>query len=409
MDRVILHCDCNSFFASVETVLNPEYRDVPMAVCGSQEDRHGIVLAKNELAKAYGIQTAETVYSAKKKCPELVIARPHHKEYAQFSRRINRIYGEYTDLVEPFGIDESWLDVTASKKLFGSGMEIAETIRQRIKTEIGLTVSIGVSFNKVFAKLGSDYKKPDAITEISKANFKNIVYPLPVSHLLFVGRKTTVELEKMGIKTIGDLALADLDFLVGKFGKHGVTLYEYSRGLDETPVASNEVQSEAKSISNGFTFKHDLVSRDECKVGISYLCEELGYKLRANSLKCTTVVLTVKDTHLKSGQRQKPVSSPTDVGDEIAAALFAILCETWQENKPIRMITAAVTGLVSADASEQMDIFSSTEDEKHEKSLNKEKAIDRLRQKYGSGAIVRASFVDNSIGNFTSEEEENAE
>ena len=407
MDRVILHCDCNSFFASVETVLNPEYRDVPMAVCGSQEDRHGIVLAKNELAKAYGIQTAETVYSAKKKCPGLVIVRPHHKEYAQFSRRINRIYGEYTDLVEPFGIDESWLDVTASKKLFGNGMEIAETIRQRIKAEIGLTVSIGVSFNKVFAKLGSDYKKPDAITEISRANFKNIVYPLPVSHLLFVGRKTTVELEKMGIKTIGDLALADLDFLVGRFGKHGVTLYEYSRGLDETPVASNEVQTEAKSISNGFTFKHDLVSRDECKVGISYLCEELGYKLRANSLKCTTVVLTVKDTHLKSVQRQKQLSSPTNVGDEIAAALFAILCETWQENKPIRMITAAVTGLVSADASEQMDIFSSTEDEKHEKSLNKEKAIDRLRQKYGSGAIVRASFVDNSIGNLTSDDEEN--
>ena len=409
MDRVILHCDCNSFFASVETVLNPEYKNVPMAVCGSQEDRHGIVLAKNELAKAYGIQTAETVYSAKKKCPRLVTVHPHHKEYAHFSHKINRIYGEYTDLVEPFGIDESWLDVTASGKLFGSGMEIAESIRQRIKKEIGLTVSIGVSFNKVFAKLGSDYKKPDAITEISKSNFKDIVYPLPVSHLLFVGRKTTVELEKIGIKTIGDLARAELDFLVGKFGKHGLTLYEYSRGLDNTPVASNAVQSEAKSISNGFTFKHDLVSRDECRIGISYLCEELGYKLRANSLKCTTVVLTIKDTHLKSVQRQKQLSSPTDVGDEIAAELFAILCETWQENKPIRMITAAVTGLVSANSSEQLDIFSHMDEEKHEKSLNKEKAIDRLRQKYGSGAIVRASFVDNSIGNLTSDEEENGE
>ena len=409
MDRVILHCDCNSFFASVETVLNPAYKNVPMAVCGSQEDRHGIVLAKNELAKAYGIQTAETVYSAKKKCPGLVIASPHYKEYAQFSHRINRIYGEYTDLVEPFGIDESWLDVTASGKLFGSGMEIAETIRQRIKNEIGLTVSIGVSFNKVFAKLGSDYKKPDAITEISKANFKDIVYPLPVSHLLFVGRKTTVELEKIGIKTIGDLAQAELDFLVGKFGKHGVTLYEYSRGIDQTPVASNTVQSEAKSISNGFTIKHDLVSRDECRIGISYLCEELGYKLRANNLKCTTVVLTIKDTHLKSLQRQRQLSSPTDVGDEIAAELFSILCENWQENKPIRMITAAVTGLVSANSSEQLDIFSHMDEEKHEKSLNKEKAIDRLRQKYGSGAIVRASFVDNSIGNLTSDDEENGE
>ena len=189
-DRVILHCDCNSFFASVETALHPEYKNVPMAVCGSIEDRRGIVLAKNELAKAYNIQTAETVFSAKKKCPSLVIAEPHHKLYAEFSRRVNDIYKQYTDMVEPFGIDESWLDVTGSRKLFGTGLEIAKKISEEVKSKIGITLSIGVSFNKVFAKLGSDYKKPDAITVISRDNFKNIVYPLPVSSLLFVGKKT---------------------------------------------------------------------------------------------------------------------------------------------------------------------------------------------------------------------------
>ena len=254
MERVILHCDCNNFFASVETLLNPSYRGIPMAVCGSQEDRHGIVLAKNEEAKKYGIKTAETVFSAKKKCPYLVIASPHYDEYEKYSMKLNAIYGEYTDKVEPFGIDESWLDVTASRRLFGTGEEIAELIRQRVKNEIGVTVSIGVSFNKVFAKLGSDYKKPDAITAISKENFRQIVFPLPVSDLLFVGKKTTEELEKIGIRTIGDLASTSKDMLRYKLGKMGDMLYDYANGLDSSPVGSG-INREAKSISNGFTFR----------------------------------------------------------------------------------------------------------------------------------------------------------
>lgn len=407
MDRVILHCDCNSFFASVETVLNPAFRNVPMAVCGSESDRHGIVLAKNELAKAYGIQTAETVYSAKKKCPSLITAPPHHREYFEFSRRINNIYKEYTDLVEPFGIDESWLDVTASTKLFGNGMQIAETIRRRIKEEIGITVSIGVSFNKVFAKLGSDYKKPDAITEISTNNFKSIVYPLPVSDLLFVGKKTATELYKIGVNTIGDLAAVDLEVLLNKFGKMGMMLYEYSRGLDATPVVSSEYREGAKSISNGFTFKHDLVSREECRIGIQYLCEEIGYKLRANSLKCTTVALTIKDVYLKSVQRQKQLQKLSDIGDEIANELFSILCGVWPNKKPIRMITATVTGLISSNSATQLDMFCEEDSSAREKSLNKEKAIDKLRQKFGPSAIIRASLVDNSIGDFVDSDDDN--
>ena len=262
MERVILHCDCNSFFASVETALNPCYKDVPMAVCGSEEDRHGIVLAKNELAKKCGIVTAETVYSARKKCPNLFIVKPHYDAYSDFSRRVNAIYADYTDKIEPFGIDESWLDITASIRYFGSPEKIAEGIRRRVKEEIGITVSIGVSFNKVFAKLGSDYKKPDAITYITPENYKDILFSLPASDLLFVGKRTAEELRSMGVRTIGELAATHRSLLVSRFGKMGEMLYEYSNGLDESPVVAGVV-SDAKSISNGFTFRHDLVTHSE--------------------------------------------------------------------------------------------------------------------------------------------------
>ena len=220
-DRVILHCDCNSFYASVEMAEHPEYKNIPLAVCGSTEDRHGIVLAKNEVAKKYNIQTAETVYSALKKCPTLKIVEPHHEKYLKYSRLVNEIYHKYTDKVEPFGIDESWLDVTKSQKLFGSGMEIAEKIRQEVKSTLNITISVGVSFNKVFAKLGSDYKKPDAITEISKSNYKEIVYPMPASSLLFVGKRTETALRELDIFTIGDLAKFDKNILIAKLGKMG--------------------------------------------------------------------------------------------------------------------------------------------------------------------------------------------
>ena len=273
MERSILHCDCNSFFASVETVLNPSYRNVPMAVCGNEEDRHGIVLAKNELAKKFGIVTAETVFSARKKCPSLVIAKPHYAEYSKYSRMANEIYARYTDMIEPFGIDESWLDVTASK-LFGSGADIAEKIRNDIKNELGITVSIGVSFNKVFAKMGSDYKKPDAVTLISRENFKEIVYPLPVTELLFVGKKTAEQLRLLNIRSIGELASASPELLSIKLGKAGEMLSKYARGEDDSPVMAND-ETEAKSIGNSFTFKHDLVGREACRVGIDYLAEEM--------------------------------------------------------------------------------------------------------------------------------------
>ena len=399
--RIILHCDCNSFFASVETALNPEYKNVPMAVCGSTEDRHGIVLAKNELAKKYGIETAETVYSAKRKCPALVIAEPHYDAYAAFSRRVNEIYARYTDLVEPFGIDESWLDVTASRKLFGTGYEIAQKISEDVKREIGITVSVGVSFNKVFAKLGSDYKKPDAITVINEENFKEIVYPLPVSTLLYVGKKTAEQLRAMGIRTIGELAEASEQMLTMRLGKAGYMLHKYALGLDDSPVVVPSFD-DAKSISNGLTFRHNLVGWEQCRLGIDFLAEEIGTRLRQKGLKCLTVQLTVKDEYLRSFQRQRQVNKATDISGEIADAAFAILTDTWSSHKPVRMLTVSAQNLVREDCeSMQISMFGTANDEKRQKKKNAEIAVDKIRQKYGKETIIKGAALDSDIGIYT--------
>lgn len=394
-DRVILHCDCNSFFASVETVLNPSYRDVPMAVCGSEADRHGIVLAKNELAKKYGVVTAETVASAKRKCPALVIAAPHYGEYVKFSKRVNEIYARYTDIIEPFGIDESWLDVTASQKIFGSGLEIAEEIRSAVKKETGLTVSIGVSFNKPFAKLGSDYKKPDAITVIDRSNFKEIAYPLHVSSLLFVGKKTEKALSALGVRTIGALSEISRATLNQRLGKLGDLLYSYANGLDESPVEP-EVK-DAQSISNGLTFRHDLLTRAECKLGIEYLSEELGAKLRNSGMKCGTVCLTVKDESFHTIQRRRKQSPISDISREIADTAYSILLDEWEEGRAVRMLTVSVSNLTK-EAAVQLDMFDAKEDNQREKILKRENAVDKIRQKYGGEAIISGAIIDSDIG-----------
>ena len=396
-ERVILHCDCNSFFASVETALEPKYKNVPMAVCGDVEQRHGIILAKNELAKKYGIQTAETVYSAKKKCPHLVLAKPHYDEYVKYSRAANAIYARYTDMIESFGIDESWLDVTASS-VFGSGYDIAEKIRNEIKNELGITVSIGVSFNKVFAKLGSDYKKPDAITVISKENYQEIIFPLPVSSLLFVGHKTDEMLKTLGIRTIGDLAAASRELLSFKLGKAGEQLSKYARAEDDSPVTPVNDQ-DSKSIGNGFTFKHDLVGREECRLGINYLSEEIGTKLRIRGQKCAGVQLSIKDEFLRTIQRNAIINPPTDLSSEIADHAFEILCKEWSQDRPIRMITVTATNLMRKDSiCEQMDLFGENDSAKREKDGKREIAIDEIRNKFGMDSIMRASIIDNDLG-----------
>ena len=396
-DRIILHCDCNSFFASVETALNPAYAGVPMAVCGSIENRHGIILAKNELAKKHGIETAETVFSAKKKCPALVLAEPHYDAYVEYSKKANEIYGRYTDMIEAFGIDESWLDVTASGYL-GDGETIANKIREDIKRELGITVSVGVSFNKVFAKLGSDYKKPDAVTVITRENMRSLVYPLPARDLLFVGKKTDEVLRKLGIRTIGELAEASPDILRMRLGKAGDMLSKYARGEDDSPVEQVD-RNDSKSIGNGYTFKHDLVGREECRVGINYLSEEIGTKLRLRGMKCTGVQLSIKDEYLRTIQRCAGQDPPSDISSEIADTAFKILCREWSPEKPIRMITVTAINLVRADmVAEQIDLFSGNREEKREKSGKRELAVDEIRKRFGSDSILRASIINNDLG-----------
>lgn len=399
MDRTILHIDCNSFFASVETVLDPRYQGVPMAVCGSQEDRHGIVLAKNELAKKYGIQTAETVWSARKKCPDLVIAPPHHDAYVEFSHRINRIYDRYTDLVEPFSIDESWLDVTGSRALFGDGMTIAEEIRNAVRKEIGLTVSIGVSFNKMFAKMGSDYKKPDAITEISRENFRQIIYPLPVESMMFIGPRTAASLHACNVHTLGDLAGASRAFLVSRFGKMGDAIYDYVRGEDHSPVLSAADRAAAKSVGNGMTFRRDIVTTEEIRIGIASLCEEIAARLRRAGRRASTVSLTVKDTLLQTLTRQRPLDKPTNLSRELADAAFSLAIDSWKIGRPIRALTVTAMNLIGEDeGGEQIGFFDSESDRQRERSTRLEGTLDQIRGRYGKAAISSGAILSSDFG-----------
>ncbi len=394
MDRVILHCDCNGFFASVECALNPDLKNVPMAVGGSVEARHGIILAKNELAKKYNIQTAETIYSAKKKCPDLVIVPSHHDLYEEYSHRVNKIYLEYTDLVEKFGIDESWLDVTGSQRLFGNGEEIASILRKRIREEIGITISVGVSFNKVFAKLGSDYKKPDATTVISRENFKDIVYPLPVGDLLFVGRRTREALSKLHIETIGDLAESNETKLIKLLGKQGETIYRYARGEDYSPVDPH-ANDEVKSIGNGMTFRRDLIGEKDILCGISHLSESIAVRMRKKGVKCTVVQVTIKDPDLHSIQRQEKLDSPTNLAKDITEKAMEIIRRSWNIQNPIRMLTVTGGGIVPENVAEQISFFDEEKDPKRE---NLEKTLDAIRDKYGKDAVQNANIIKNDIG-----------
>ena len=252
MQRVILHCDMNNFYASVECMLNPELKNKPVAVCGSVEERHGIVLAKNYAAKAFGVSTGEAIWQAKQKCQDLVIVEPHYEQYMKFSKLAREIYGRYTDQIEPYGMDECWLDVTGSGCM-GTGFEIADEIRRTVKFELGLTISAGVSFNKIFAKLGSDMKKPDAITCIEADSFQEKIWCLPASDLLGVGRATEKVLSGYGIHTIGELAATSDDFLKCRLGKNGLAIKKYANGLDDSPVMRSDYVSPVKSIGHGIT------------------------------------------------------------------------------------------------------------------------------------------------------------
>lgn len=390
MDRVILHCDLNCFYASVELLSHPDLRDVPVAVCGDPASRHGIILAKNEPAKHFGIKTAETIWQAKKKCPHLVLLPPHHDLYREYSLKVNAIYEQYTDLVEPFGIDESWLDLTGTAHLFGGNpKQIADDLRLRVQRELGLTLSIGVSFNKIFAKLGSDYKKPNATTVISRDNWQELVWPLPVGDLLFVGQAAQKLLKQYGVVTIGQLAACKKEMLETLMGKMGLQLSDYANGLEQEPVRSRYQREPVKSVGNGSTFSQNLTTEVQVRSSVAVLADSVAMRLRHLGLYAGGVQVTLRDPTFHDRSRQKQFSTPTHLMRDLTAGAMELLGALWKAPAPIRMLTITAIHLTAEeDAYEQVDLFGAAAGPKNEKQEKLEATMDRIRGKYGTQAIA---------------------
>ncbi|GHT58803.1 DNA polymerase IV [Bacteroidia bacterium] len=386
-DRTILHCDMNSFYASVACFVNPELRDKPVVVGGSEDLRHGIVLAKNEIAKRYGIKTSEVLWLARNKCPGLVTAPPDYELYLKFSRLAREIYSRYTDRIESFGIDECWVDVTGSTNLFGSGEKIANEIREVVKRELGVTVSAGVSFSKIFSKLGSDMKKPDATTVITRENFRDKVWRLPASDLLYVGHATANKLSKMGIETIGQLANADVERLVSVLGAWGLMLSRFANGEDNSPVAQNGEEGIIKSVGNSTTLPRNIETVEDVKKVFYMLSESVASRLRDHGLKATTVQIYVRDEDLASVERQGQLRYPSFLSGELAEKSMEIFIKKYVLRKPIRSLGVRGCNLVGKDAIVQLDLFA--DHAKRERHENLEYAIDDLRRRFGYHIVER--------------------
>jgi len=391
MDRKILHCDMNSYFASVELLERPELRDAPVAVAGDPALRHGIILAKNDTAKKYGIVTAETIQSAKKKCPELVLLDPHYSKYSEYSRKINAIYLSYTDLVEPFSVDESWLDVTGSEKMFGPARQIADDIRARIKRELGLTLSVGVSFNKTFAKMGSEYKKPDATTEITRENYKEILWPLPVGEFFFIGKSTAARLNELGIRTVGELAVTDSDSLIKLFGVQGRNMHRAVNGFDDEPVRPWGARDAAKSIGHGVTFPRDIRGKNEVNTAVTSICDEVGMRLRYEGTKAYGVKVEITEPDFKRTSKQHKLSTPITTAAAIKKESLIIIDEMGFMDKPIRLMTITAINLKTESANEQLSIGSLHQSERDEAL---EKAMDTIRRKFGHASVTYGSKLE---------------
>ena len=399
-DRTILHSDLNSFYASVEIRNDPALAGQPVAVGGDEQARHGIVLAANQLAKRHGIRTAEALWSARRKCPELVIVRPHFDEYARFSQAVRQIYLDYTSQIEPMSLDEAFLDVTGSRSLFGDGETIAHTIRRRVKRELGLTVSVGVSFNKIFAKLGSDYKKPDAVTVFSRENYRALVWPQPAANLLYVGRATAKKLAGIGVHTIGDLAAADPAALHMLLGKMGPMLHAYANGWDRSPVAEYAAREEAKSIGNMVTAPRDICTPRDADLVLWPLCESVAHRLRRHGLCAGSLSLYVRDVELEVHTRQCQLVPPTWLARELMEHARALLARHYKWKLPIRTLGVSAGELIPADAvSLQLDLDGTAE--KRDKLERIERAMDGLKDRYGAAAVRRGTeLIDPDLSGF---------
>ena len=380
--RIILHCDVNNFFASVECALNPSLKDLPLAVTGEKSKRNGIVLAKNNIAKMYGVQTGDVIFKAKQKCPDLVCVRPHHDVYEKYSKKIRKIYEEYTDRVEPFGIDECWLDITDTLKFFGTPLEIANTLRKRIKEEIGVTISVGISFSKIFAKLGSDMKKPDAVTQIPFSTFKKQTYHLPLNSIIGIGKKLEIKLNKMNIYTLGDLANYDTKIIKAKFGVVGESLQKKLQGFDDDEIASAFDVKQIKSIGNGTTTIVDIKNMAEMKSVVMFLCDEIATRLRKKNLVGSTIHISLRTNELTWTSKSHTINNLTNTAKDIYNESIKMIEKMWDNFTLIRSVRISLSNLQDETAINQLNFF---DKKNNKKQLNK--AIDKIREKYGYESI----------------------
>ncbi len=391
MERVILHCDMNNFYASVECKMNPAIRDLCVAVCGNTSERHGIVLAKNQKAKKMGVKTGQAIWQARECCPDLVVVEPHFENYAYYSKKAKEIYYRYTDLVEPFGMDECWLDVSASVALFGSGERMAHMIRRSIKRELGLTISVGVSFNKVFAKLGSDIKKPDAVTVIKREDFREKIWDLPVEDMLGVGRATLVKMRSSGIYTIGHLAQFPREYLLRRFGKNGGALWDYANGLENSRVMDHGEYAPIKSIGHGITTTEDLTTKAQVWRVLLELSQQVAKKLRQNHLCAFGIQLTVKNFARVSSDFQMRFSYGQQSAMELAKGAFELFSKKYSLECPVRALSVRAIALCDEDQPIQLDLFDRAEQVDRQNRM--ERVVDHIRERYGEGAVRNATLL----------------
>lgn len=402
--RSIIHVDMNNFYASVECLYRPEIRHLPVAVAGDPLNRHGIILAKNMIAKKMGVKTGEAIWEAKQKAPGLITVPPDFQKYLRFSRLARKILYDYTDQIEAFGLDENWADVTGSLGLFGTGYNIAEEIRQRVKDELGVTVSIGVSFNKIFAKLGSDLKKPDAITMIPADNFQNIVWPLPAGDLLYVGKATERKLRKLGIITIGGIANCPLDVLTQLLGKWGEVLWLFANGKDSSPVRKIDESAAVKSIGNGTTCPRDLTTKEDIKLVFMVLAESVAARLRDYGLKCTGVQIMVRDSKLYYMTRQSKLLKPTNLSDDILNKAMELFNNNYDWWRPVRALGLSGINLVTEHSGIELSLFEDPEKDVQKENLAR--VVDGLRKRFGHDAVLRAAaLLDSKLTGFNPKED----
>ena len=387
MSRVILHCDANCFYASVEMLYDPSIRDKPVAVGGSVEARHGIILTKNQKAKACGIKTGEAIWQARQKCPELVCVPPDYPLYVRFGKKMRRLYEQYSDRVESFGLDEAWVDLTNPGVTIADGERVAQEIRRRVKEELGITVSVGVSFNKIFAKLGSDMKKPDAVTVLEPETFRERIWGLPAGELLYVGPSTRRKLARMNVRTIGDLARLDTEIVQYCLGKNGLLLKAYANGLDESPVMPVDFRAAIKSVGNSTTPPHDIVTVEDARCIYYLLAESVAARLRQEGFRARCVTISARTTELVTRSHQRMLKKPTNLSGEIAAMAMQLFAERFQDGLPYRSVGISCSHLTMDDAPIQLDFMG--DEEKRIAVENLERSIDELRRRFGHQVVQR--------------------